>query len=144
MAVMLSGCGFEINDQVQFWPHLVPVLRHSSNSLLLIGGGGARLTLSTSDCHRAGKRYNTIGKKNWREQGWEKWKEHQNKDTKKIVEPLIHCAELALKWFAIKSCKSDEDCFTCKSLKQLPIPHYCKVDHCVKTQLSWIFTFSSS
>ena len=41
MAVMLSGCGFEINDQVQFWPHLVLVLRHSSNSLLLIGGGGA-------------------------------------------------------------------------------------------------------
>ena len=41
VAVMLSGCGFEINDQVQFWPHLVPVLRHSSNSLLLIGGGGA-------------------------------------------------------------------------------------------------------
>ena len=32
-------------------------------------------------------------------------------------------------------CKSDEDCFTCKSLKQLPIPHYCKVDHCVRTPL---------
>ena len=51
------------------------------------------------------------------------------------VEPLIFCTELALKWFAIKSCKSDEDCFTCKSLKQLPIPHYCKVDHCVRTPL---------
>ena len=56
-------------------------------------------------------------------------------DTEKKPEPLLLCAELALKWSAIKSCKSDEDCFTCKSLKQLPIPHYCKVDHCVRTPL---------
>ena len=95
--------------------------------------GRRPLTLSTSDCHRAGKR-NTIGR---REQGWEKWKECHNNDrqNRENVEPLIFCTELALKWFAIKSCKSDEDCFTCKSLKQLPIPHYCKVDHCVRTPL---------
>ena len=93
--------------------------------------GRRPLTLSTSDCHRAGKKVHDRKRAGKSRMGTRT----MIKKTRENVEPLILCAELALKWFAIKSCQSDEDCFTCKSLKQLPIPHYCKVDHCVRTHL---------
>ena len=64
------------------------------------------------------------------EEGSEKWKEKRYKKIGKTLNLSFFVPSLL--W---SGCKSDEDCFTCKSLKQLPIPHYCKVDHCVRTPL---------
>ena len=120
--------------------------------LAALGPGFAPLVQQSPIDWRGRRPANIINE--WLPQGWKKqqdWKK-ELKETgqgkverapvktkiqknRENVEPLILCAKLALKWFAIKSCKSDEDCFTCKSLKQLPIPHYCKVDHCVRTHL---------